>query len=63
VPGQDIASAGVAVDGDHAAALRAYSPPVVARVHEGVTVCDLRTVDPVDDAVLAAALRSLPVAP
>jgi L-seryl-tRNA(Ser) seleniumtransferase len=59
VPGQDVPSAGVAVDGDHAAALRAHDPPIVARVHEGVTVCDLRTVDPADDPVVAAALRSL----
>jgi hypothetical protein len=28
----------------------------VARVHEGMTVCDLRTVDPLDDPVLARAL-------
>ncbi|MDQ6726039.1 MAG: L-seryl-tRNA(Sec) selenium transferase [Actinomycetota bacterium] len=60
VPGQEVPSAGVAVDGDHAAALRASDPPIVARVHEGLTVCDLRTVDPADDAVLAAALRALP---
>ncbi|MDP8937607.1 MAG: L-seryl-tRNA(Sec) selenium transferase, partial [Actinomycetota bacterium] len=57
VPGQELPSAGVAVDGDHAAALRAGDPPVLARVHEGVTVCDLRTVDPVDDPVVAGALK------
>ena len=56
VPGQDVPSAGVALDGDHAARLRANDPPVVARVHEGMTICDLRTVDPLDDPVLAAAL-------
>jgi L-seryl-tRNA(Ser) seleniumtransferase len=60
VPGQDVPSAGVSIDGDHAAQLRANDPPVVARVHEGQTVCDLRTVDPVDDPVLAAALAALP---
>ncbi|MFN2521548.1 MAG: hypothetical protein ABR525_10975, partial [Candidatus Limnocylindria bacterium] len=59
VPGQDVPSAGVAVDGDHAARLRANDPPIVARVHEGRTVCDLRTVDPADDGVLAAALLAL----
>jgi L-seryl-tRNA(Ser) seleniumtransferase len=59
VPGQDVPSVGVALDGDHAAALRAGDPPVVARVHEGMTVCDLRTVDPADDPVLAAALKGL----
>jgi L-seryl-tRNA(Ser) seleniumtransferase len=60
VPGQEVPSAGVALDGDHAAALRASDPPIVARVHEGLTVCDLRTVDPADDALLAAALGALP---
>jgi len=56
VPGQELPSAGVAVDGDRAAALRANDPPILARVHEGVTVCDLRTVDPADDALIAQAL-------
>jgi hypothetical protein len=46
----------VAIDGDHAAHLRANSPPIVARVHEGWTTCDLRTVDPADDTVLLDAL-------
>ena len=58
VPGQDVPSAGVALDGDHAAVLRRFDPPIVARVHEGMTICDLRTVDPLDDPVLAAALAS-----
>ncbi len=58
VPGQELPSAGVAIDGDHAAPLRAGSPPIVARVHEGWTICDLRTVDPADDAVLAEALAA-----
>jgi L-seryl-tRNA(Ser) seleniumtransferase len=56
VPGQDVPSAGVTIDGDHAARLRAMQPPVLARVHEGQTVCDLRTVDPSDDGLLAASL-------
>ncbi len=60
VPGQDVPSAGVALEGDHAARLRANDPPVVARVHEGMTICDLRTVDPLDDAVLATALGAAP---
>jgi len=58
VPGQEVPSAGVAVDGDHAARLRTGSPPIVARVHEGWTICDLRTVDPADDRVLADALTA-----
>ena len=57
VPGQELPSAGVAVDGDHAADLRAADPPVLARVHEGVTVCDLRTVDPADDPIVLGALK------
>jgi L-seryl-tRNA(Ser) seleniumtransferase len=59
LPGVEIPSAGVAVDGDHAGALRRRRRPVVARVAEGVTVCDLRTVDPGDDAELLAALAEL----
>ena len=58
VPGQEVPSAGVAIDGDHAARLRRHDPPIVARVHEGLTVCDLRTVDPQDDAILGAALTA-----
>src|SRR5581483_9170810 len=46
LPGLTIPSAGVAVGGDHTAALRAHDPPVVARVEDGRTVCDLRAVDP-----------------
>jgi L-seryl-tRNA(Ser) seleniumtransferase len=59
VPGQDVPSAGVSIDRDHAARLRAMQPPIVARVHEGQTVCDLRTVDPSDDPVLAESLARL----
>lgn len=58
VPGQDVPSAGVALEGDHAEALRRHDPPIVARVHEGQTICDLRTVDPLDDPVLARALSA-----
>jgi L-seryl-tRNA(Ser) seleniumtransferase len=62
VPGLEIPSVGIGVPGDRTAALRALDPPIVARVHDGVTVCDLRTVDPADDAVLAKALAGLPPA-
>jgi L-seryl-tRNA(Ser) seleniumtransferase len=58
-PGVTIPSAGVAVDGDHTAELRAADPPVIARVVGGTTVADLRTVDPADDALLAKALASV----
>jgi len=56
LPGVEIPSAGLAVPGDVAAALRAGAPPVIARVEDGRTLLDLRTVDPDDDPVLDAAL-------
>ncbi|WP_419933396.1 L-seryl-tRNA(Sec) selenium transferase [Candidatus Poriferisodalis sp.] len=57
LPGQEIPSAGIELDGDHAASLRAHDPPVIARVNEQTTVIDLRTIDPADDAIVAAAAR------
>jgi L-seryl-tRNA(Ser) seleniumtransferase len=57
-PGTEIPSAGVALQGDHTATLRGFEPPVIARVHDGRTVVDLRTVDPGDDPTLAKALRA-----
>lgn len=57
-PGATIASAGVAVPGDHLAALRASLPPVIARVSADATICDLRAVDPSDDPVVTAALEA-----
>ena len=57
LPGQEIPSAGIELDGDHAAALRAHDPPVIARVNEQTTVIDLRAVDPADDTIVAAAVR------
>jgi len=59
VPGLGIPSAGVALDGDHTAALRASDPPVIARVVDGRTILDLRTVDPADDNAVAKALCTL----
>jgi L-seryl-tRNA(Ser) seleniumtransferase len=56
MPGTVIPSAGVAIDGDLTVQLRRSSPPVVARVAEGATVCDLRTVLEEQDGVLAKAL-------
>lgn len=58
LPGVEIDSWGVAVAGDLTGGLRAADPPVIARVHEGRTVCDLRTVDPGDDTHLTTALRT-----
>jgi L-seryl-tRNA(Ser) seleniumtransferase len=58
LPGLTIPSAGVALDGDHTAALRAHDPPVIARMEEGRTICDLRAVDPADDVALGKALAA-----
>jgi L-seryl-tRNA(Ser) seleniumtransferase len=60
LPGLEIPSAGVLVEGDHTAALRSWHPPIVARVHDGATILDLRSVDPADDPEVAKALAALP---
>ncbi len=57
LPGLEIESAGISLPGDCAAALRAGDVPVIGRVRDGVTVLDLRTVDPADDVLVAAAAR------
>jgi L-seryl-tRNA(Ser) seleniumtransferase len=60
LPGTEIPSVGLAVPGDHTTALRGTTPlPIIARVHDQITICDLRTVDPTHDAALASALRAL----
>ena len=56
LPGVGIPSAAISLDGDVTAQLRSSSPPVVARVEEGRTICDLRTVFPDQDPILAKAL-------
>jgi L-seryl-tRNA(Ser) seleniumtransferase len=58
LPGVDVPSAGIALDGDRTTALRTFSPPVIARVHEGQTIVDLRTVEPADDATVTEAVRA-----
>ncbi len=57
LPGVTISSAGLRLDGDHLARLRQEPLPIIARVTGGDTVLDLRTVEPGDDARIAAALR------
>jgi len=59
LPTIEIPSAGVVVDGDHTATLRAHEPPIIARVNEQRTMLDLRTVDPADDEAVGAALHGL----
>jgi L-seryl-tRNA(Ser) seleniumtransferase len=58
LPGLDIPSAGIAVDGDVTVALRAHDPPVIGRTRDDRTLLDLRTVDPADDAVVAKAVTA-----
>ena len=57
LPGVEIESVGVAVPGDHSEALRSRPRPIIARVIDGTTVVDLRTVHPDDDTEVAEALR------
>lgn len=59
LPTVEIPSIGIAVAGDHRAALRDAPTAIMARVEDDTTICDLRTVDPEDDAALAEAIRSL----
>lgn len=56
LPGVSIPSIGVALEGDHLAVLRAAPTPVIARVRDGRTLLDLRTVDPHEDGALAEAV-------
>ena len=58
LPDRTIASFGVRIRGDIAGHLRAYEPPIASRVHEQTTHLDLRTVDPLDDELLIAAVRA-----
>ncbi len=59
LPGTEIDSCGVVLDGDHTTALRAGTPPIVARVSDGRTWLDLRTVAPNDDQPVITALKAL----
>ncbi len=56
LPGVEIPSVGVSLDGDRAAELRHHRPPIIARVVDGRTVIDLRTIEPEDDAQVIDAL-------
>ena len=58
-PGVTVSSVGLRIEGDRLAELRARPVPIVARTRDGVTTLDLRSVDPVDDPHLVAALSSL----
>ncbi|CAB4894299.1 unannotated protein [freshwater metagenome] len=57
-PGVTMPSYGVVLQGDHLAALRNHATPVIARVREGLTFIDLRSVDRDDDPILVAAITA-----
>jgi L-seryl-tRNA(Ser) seleniumtransferase len=62
LPGITIPSVGIVVPGDHGATLRSAQdgrPPIIARVSDGATHLDLRTVDPDQDHIVAAAVAAL----
>ncbi|MEM7276021.1 MAG: L-seryl-tRNA(Sec) selenium transferase [Actinomycetota bacterium] len=52
-------SHGIDLPGDHSGALRALDRPIIARVDQGRTILDLRTVDPADDAAVIDGLAAL----
>jgi len=58
-PGSTISSFGIAIVGDHRAALRSHSIPVIARTLDKTTFIDVRSVSPADDHIVIAALASL----
>ena len=57
LPGVTIPSWGVVRPGDWTERLRTAEPPVIARVEADRTICDLRTVLPEQDELLARALK------
>jgi L-seryl-tRNA(Ser) seleniumtransferase len=59
LPGLTIPSAGIALPGDVTTLLRQAATPVIARVHAGRTLLDLRTVDPADDVLVKAAVQAV----
>lgn len=59
LPTVEIPSFAVTIDGDHRSALRSAATPVMARVSEGSTIIDMRSVDPADDPLIIAALSSI----
>ena len=56
LPTVEIPSFGVTLEGDHRSKLRGAALPVMARVAEDMTILDMRSVDPADDAAIIAAL-------
>ncbi len=69
LPGVEIDSVGIVLSGDRTSALRGQTGPaaaepaavrpIIARVHEGNTIVDLRTIHPDDDGEVATALSAV----
>ena len=59
LPGEEIPSAGIQLDGDVSTGLREAPIPVIARVRDQATFVDLRTVHPDDDTLVANAIASV----
>ena len=58
LPTVEIPSHGLRVTGDISASLRGRDRPIVARVEDGATWLDLRTIDPTDDDEVVAAVAA-----
>jgi L-seryl-tRNA(Ser) seleniumtransferase len=61
LPGFEIPSVAIAIQGDYTSKLRGASIPIIARVRDGSTIVDFRTIESNDDAMVAKTLRSLDV--
>ena len=59
LPGVEIPSAGIVLEGDRGEELRRRVPAVIARVSQDQTFLDFRTIFPEQDAAVAEALRRL----
>jgi L-seryl-tRNA(Ser) seleniumtransferase len=59
LPGVELDSVALFIEGDVRAPLRATTPPVITRMGDGGTLADLRTVEPTDDDVLADAMAQV----
>lgn len=62
LPGVTIPSVGIVLEGDHGESLRSGlggGPPIIARVSNGATHLDLRTIDPAQDQLVGAAVAQL----
>jgi len=59
LPGTEIPSVGIALEGDGRSGLRGATVPVIARVIEDRTVLDLRTVEPDQDPLVSAAVAAV----